>query len=371
MIQGDPFPSVTTLAGECSGSWPGFATAAKETVEAEKKLSMALQPRQDEARLLDADCSLVLFGSFARYEMLEGSDYDWAVLVDGVVNTAHSEQTRTLKTALSDAKLIPPGSTGTFGGLIFSHDLIHFIGGEEDSNANLTRRMLMLLESRPVQLTRGDNSERTWENVVKNVLKRYFEEDVHFRPAQHRVPRFMLNDLTRYWRTICVDYAAKHREQGEQKWALRNAKLRLSRKLLYAAGVAFCLNCELQPPAKHDKAEARGAELFIQSAMDFAKTPPLEYLALFVRDNVPDSGKRARVATSIFGSYSQWLELMSNSETRGAFKKLSHSEAGASEPFQEARKIGTEFACGLRELFFDRRQEQDLIAKLSLDYVGF
>jgi len=107
------------LADECGCSWPGFATAAQETEKAEEKLHKALKPKHDEARILDADCSLILFGSFARCEMLEGSDYDWAVLVDGVVNTAHSEQTRAIKKALSDAKLIPPGSTGTFGGLVF------------------------------------------------------------------------------------------------------------------------------------------------------------------------------------------------------------------------------------------------------------
>ena len=229
----------------------------------------------------------------------------------------------------------------------------------------------MLLESRSVQLAPGDNSERTWENVVKNTLKRYFEEDVHFRPAEHRVPRFLLNDLTRYWRTICVDYAAKHREQGEQKWALRNAKIRLSRKLLYAAGVSFCLNCELQPPSKKGKVEVQRAEVFIQSAMEFAKTPPLEYLASFVKNNVHDISKRKRVATSVFGSYSQWLELMNDSNVRDVLKNLSHSEADGSAPFQNVRKIGTEFACGLRELFFNRREEQDSIAKLSLDYVGF
>ena len=39
----------------------------------------------------------------------------------------------------------------------------------------LTQRMLILLESRPVQLTSGDTStNRTWENVVKNVFEAVF-----------------------------------------------------------------------------------------------------------------------------------------------------------------------------------------------------
>src|SRR5579884_2243242 len=218
MAQENPFQSVSTLAGECGCNWENYLDAAEETKKAKEKLLKALEPKAGNARILDADCSLVLFGSFARDEMVDGSDYDWAVLVDGVVNTTHSEQARAVQEALARAKIISPGTSGIFGGLIFSHDLVHYIGGGEDSNANLTRRMLMLLESRAIPLVPNDNSERIWENVVKNVLKRYFEEEVHFRPGSHRVPRFFLNDLTRYWRTICVDYAAKHRQQGEQKW---------------------------------------------------------------------------------------------------------------------------------------------------------
>ena len=127
--------------------------------------------------------------------------------------------------------------------------VVHRIGGGADSNANLTRRMLMLLESRPFSLSAADSADTVWENVLGNILERYFEEDVHFAPAGERtVPRFLLNDLTRYWRTIAVDYAAKHREQDGKKWAVRNAKLRFSRKLLFASGLAFCLSCQLDPP---------------------------------------------------------------------------------------------------------------------------
>lgn len=371
----EPFATVKKLAKECGARWNGYNMAYQSTLVAEKKLRKALISKSSTKRLLDYDSSLILCGSFARYEMTSGSDYDWVLLIDGVVNNDHATQARRINADLESAKLIPPGASGTFGNLIFSHDLVHRIGGGADSNANLTRRMLMLLESRPLALSSDDASQQVWENVLKNILQRYFEQDVHFSSAHEcRVPRFLLNDVTRYWRTICVDYAAKYREQDGKKWAIRNAKLRLSRKLLFASGLAFCLNCELCPPAK-PKLSARlpagSPQPFIESAMRFARTPSLEYLALFVDLHVKGRSKRKKVVGLIFGSYDKWLKLLAKNEVRKHLAKLSHQDAKMDPTFQKVRKIGKDFAKGLQLLFFNRDQDDDQIAKLCLDYVGF
>jgi predicted nucleotidyltransferase len=371
MTKTDPFPTVRQLERECRGRWNAYRLAADQTAKMERRIRKALKSAHQQARFLDVDSCLVLFGSFARYEIDKGSDLDWAILVDGVVNASHSEQTRATARALSDAEIVPPGTSGIFGGMVFSHDLVHFIGGTRDSNENLTRRVLMLLESRFVKGLPGSISERIWENVVKNILKRYFEEDVHFRPGQHRVPRFLLNDITRYWRTICVDYAAKHREQDGKKWALRNAKIRLSRKLLFAAGIAFCFDCQLSPLANRGTRGVPSAQAFIQSALQFAKTPPLEYLAQFVMAHIKNLEKRQRICRNIFGAYNRWLLLIGDGKVRRTLARLSHSEAATNLEFQKVRNIGSEFASGLRELFFNRSKEEDKIAQLSLEYVGF
>jgi len=289
-----------------------------------------------------------------------------------VVNISHAEAAKTLEKAFVEAQLISPGSSGVFGNLVFSHDLVHRIGGGADSNANLTRRMLMLLESRPF-----DGSSHVWDNVVGNILERYFEEDVHFSPMGERtVPRFLLNDLTRYWRTICVDYAAKHRDQGDKKWAMRNAKLRLSRKLIFAAGLAFCLSCQLDAPNDHQidlfsGSWRRDKQPFIQAAKMFAQTPPLEYIAKFVCAFVPDEKKRLRVANLVFGAYNEWLMLISDADARRGLEGLSHANASNDVVFNKVREIGKAFADGLRLLFFNRENDSDPIANLSLDYVGF
>lgn len=370
----NPFPTIDRLARECAAKWDSYALVAKQTAEGEETLRAALEKADAHERLLDSDSALILFGSYARHEVVEGSDYDWGFLVDGVVNAHHAEQARAIEVALKEAGLKSPGATGTFGNLFFSHELVHCIGGGADSNANLTRRMLMLLESRCINASSTDNALHVWRNVVSNILERYFEQDVHFRiDGKRRVPRFLLNDITRYWRTICVDYAAKHREQQGQKWALRNAKIRFSRKLLYAAGLAFCLSCELDPPQTAETLGTHDAnvQLFIQAALKFADTPPLEYLAAFVEDFVQEPGRRRRISKKIFGAYAEWLILLNTRSDRETLESMQHDNAANDLLFQSIRKNGSEFASGLRELFFNRNEDPDPIANLSLDYVGF
>src|SRR4029077_15479746 len=141
-----------------------------------------------------------------------------------------------------------PGPAATFGSVTFSHELVHHIGGHSDSNRNTTQRILLLLESTPI------GSADAYQRVVRAVLGRYLDNDISFLTRsrsgkRYKVPRFLLNDIVRYWRTVCVDYATKFRERQGAEWALRNAKLRMSRKLIFASGLVMCFSCYLKPPA--------------------------------------------------------------------------------------------------------------------------
>jgi predicted nucleotidyltransferase len=198
------------------GQWKSIA-AAKTGAEAMRHELESIAIKMD----LPADCSLVVFGSLARGEWTDGSDLDWVLLVDGQVSGAHYDAMLKLRQSFEQRH---PGSTGTFGGLAFSHDLVHLIGGQDDTNRNLTLRMLLLLESAPV------GGADAYNRVINALLDRYLIEPSSF--SKTVTPRFLLNDLVRYWRTIAVDYADKFHDQAGAKAVLRNVKLRFSSKLI-------------------------------------------------------------------------------------------------------------------------------------------
>src|SRR5437660_1841267 len=103
---------------------------------------------QELGKYASEDTSLVVFGSLARGEWTSGSDLDWTYLIDGQANSDHLRIVQQIQSLLQQKqnkkKFRPPGPTGTFGNMAFSHDIIHQIGGQSDSNKNTTWRILLL-----------------------------------------------------------------------------------------------------------------------------------------------------------------------------------------------------------------------------------
>jgi len=194
--------SIVELEQKLGVEWVHLKTARELTRKKRDELERSLTDSSDAPRISSEDLSIVVFGSFARDELTSNSDSDWTLLIDGSAHPNHFE------TMLRAKKIIekqsnPPGREQTFGGMAFSHELVHQIGGEDDTNSNTTRRILLLLESVAI------GQSIAYDRVVKNILKRYLHEDLTFanRTSNYHVPRFLLNDFARYWRTMAVDFA--------------------------------------------------------------------------------------------------------------------------------------------------------------------
>jgi hypothetical protein len=236
-----------------------------------------------------------------------------------------------------------PNPVGSFGGLTVSHDLIHKIGGDDDTNRNTTQRILLLLESTPI----GDDTG--YRGVVRNVLRRYIEEDL-LGPADspYRVPRFLQNDLARYWRTITVDFAHKRRVRGSG-WALRTAKLRMSRKLIYAAGLLSCFSCETEFAAQARALGRADTPRVVAHLEALVRKTPLDIVARFVLQYF---GELSGCARDLFGAYDEFL-CMLNDSRREHLDALSAEAAGEDLVYDEVRAMGQRFQDALTRMFFE------------------
>lgn len=230
---------VDFLEKQLGANWAAIRKARALTFEKRSTLQKAFEEQ------ISPDTTLVVFGSIARLEMTSRSDTDWILLVDGQAIPEHSELKLDIVEKMKRRELSEPSKTGPFGRMVNSHDLIHEIGGEDDTNSNTTRRVLLLLESLPI------GNQEAYNRVRRQILNRYVRDDrglVH-ASGQFRIPRFLLNDLTRYWRTVTVDFVYKQRAEAGRKSFLRNAKLRMSRKLIFASGLLRCFFCQIDPQA--------------------------------------------------------------------------------------------------------------------------
>lgn len=320
----DSTDPVHQLAAKLGVEWPSISAAAVASEDRIRSLHLALTPFTTE------DTSVVVFGSLARRELTAGSDLDWILLVDGSANPDHLEDSLSIEASLQEEAVKRPGPEATFGGLAFSHDLINYIGGGDDTNANLTRRMLLLLESLCI------GREDAYRRVVSNVLSRYIVEDYGWMHGRNpgNVPRFLLNDMARYWRTLAVDFAYKRRQRAGRGWALRTAKLRLSRKLTYAAGLLMCFRCATRPwgvvDAPHEDVEHAALDVVDRLRAYVRMTPLAMFAGLFLEnDQLRDA------AAAMFGAYDEFLAILADGEKRKRLDGLSQPDDVATDPIYQ------------------------------------
>jgi predicted nucleotidyltransferase len=336
-------------------------TAREASLKKRKELDELLST--EIGKYASPDTSLVVFGSLARGEWTTGSDLDWTYLIDGGAKSAHLEITQDIQRVFKENGLDEPGPTGTFGNMAFSHDIVHQIGGQNDTNRNTTQRILLLLESTPI----GERRE-AYDRVIRAVIDRYLEEDTHLLTRDlksYRVPRFLLNDIVRFWRTMAVDFANKQRDRAGKGWGLRNAKLRMSRKLIFASGLLVCfssrLDADLQNKISTDTNDVRFQ--LGNHIRDYVRLAPLQILERFIkRYDIPDS-----TARDLFDSYAKFLRILDDEASRKALDALRSEDSETDSTFQQIREISETFQGALDDIFFENRQ----IARLTREYGVF
>jgi hypothetical protein len=325
-----PLDDLAALAGR---DFPQLFAARERTAE-----GLAERSKRLESLTHDRDASVVLMGSWGRGEVTQSSDDDFMLLVHGKELPG-----REVEPTIGDLAQIldsEPGTQGIFGAPAFSERLIEDIGLDEDDNKNFTRRLLLMLESVPVT---GDEVYRT---VRTEVLDRYLDESI----KAYRPPRFFLNDVVRYWRTICVDFAGKEHE-GPNKWGLRNAKLRTSRKILFAGGLLPILEC-----FRFDSPQIRD---YLEEQLDLLPTDRIA--SSFLVHDAIEPGART------FAAYDEFVGQMDDPEFRDQLASTVRHSRGGSAAFSDVRRLGHELQAGLLALLYETRE----LPKAVRDYAIF
>jgi hypothetical protein len=162
----------------------------------------------------DRNDIVVGVGSYARREVAEGSDVDIFFLsTQSVVPAAEAQEIFIPK--LESLGFKPPSSGGVFENALAVSTLRDNIGGTEDTNETITRRMLFLLEGEWLFNETGFRTTRT------EIIQAYLKDT----PGEGHLCKYFLNDVVRYWRTICIDYEGKTRFRNKPR-GIRYIKLR-------------------------------------------------------------------------------------------------------------------------------------------------
>jgi len=208
----------------------------------------------------------------------------------------------------------------------------------------------LLLESRPV------GRRDAFDRVINHVLTRYIAEDARFLQVSARfyVPRFLLNDFARYWRTMAVDFAYKRRTRAGKGTAIRNLKIRMSRRLIFASGLPACFSghvlltsSELSAPIHTPNALH---EFVLHLRRILARTP-LEIVA-----SVIDRHEHLRpIGAQLFGAYDVFIAALRDKEKRDRLDNLAPEAEDRDSIHQELRRASHQFRDAVPALFLDER----------------
>jgi len=306
----------------------------------------------------NAPSDIIAFGSLARREFTPASDFDYLVVAhhldprprgprDLLTTADRLRSEMAMQQGMAEGSEVPsPGGTKLFGVIVSAMDISERIGLQDDTNHDHTRRLLLLEES--VSLLQPERHR----SLVTTILGRYL--DGYAGEPKHGVPRFLLNDVVRYWRTLTVDYQAKVWGNAGS-WGLRYLKLIVSRKLAYAGTLASLLTCSDDEPAT------------VEHLVDQFETPPLARLAQLHLHLADDEPALEALSTALTTA-DAFIERSSDSEWRERVKRVTDLSSASSNPdFEEMRRRARELQAALEVIFFDSHA----LASKSRKYLSF
>lgn len=264
---------------------------------------------------------VVTVGSFARGEASHQSDIDFYLIYDDLKDLDMKDVESTcdnIKEIIEQSGIRMPSPTGAFNEVVKRSEFLENIGGNNDLNESLTRRMLFLLECKWLC------NQSSYETLYEKIIHKYVKDTI----TQHQMCRFLLNDIIRYYRTMCVDFEYKTTEAGKS-WGDRNIKLMFSRKLIYFSGILV-----VAETVQHTWLSKRN---ILKNS--FYNTP-IERI-----ENI--CGNKSN---KMLGMYDEFLDAMSRTEIRDMLNATTDDRSTHNEEFRTLKNKGHHFSLELSKL---------------------
>lgn len=265
---------------------------------------------------LGSDIAVVTNGSFARREASELSDLDFYL----VGTEQPTDEMRSVVCKIIEKHVPkPPSARGAFDSNCCYEQFLKNVGGVEDDNITMTKRLLLLLEGEWLY------NQSCFTQLRSDLIKFYVSDAI----TEKQIALFLLNDIIRYYRTVCVDFNYKTVEKGKP-WGIRNIKLIFSRKLFYFAGlVAVAETVNMSP----DEKRTRLLELFSMSPLELLRT------------------KFGSEFSSASDMYEIFLKGMSDLDIRKELEGVDQLESSKSDLYRHYKNLGHRFTGELYRLF--------------------
>jgi hypothetical protein len=250
--------------------------------------------------------TVAVAGSFGRMDASDNSDCDLLVVLQDNLSpeeaSAQAHYDRVWQAMSKVQGFSKPKPGGIFARPTTRSQLLDNkkVGAADEDMRVFAKRLLLLMECQPVY---GDTA---FQELVKSVIDGYAGGYVADDPRKEWV--FLINDLVRYFRSLCVNYQWDFRNEP-RKWVLRNIKLRHSRVVMYAGLLALLGECSKD---REDK---------VTWLRDRLMLTPLERLAWVYAANNDQSFFR------VAGFYDCFLHLLNKRDVR---EELSIDPSGPS-----------------------------------------
>lgn len=197
---------------------------------------------EERDRVLGTRTTVYVTGSCGRGDMGAASDLDpYVVSLGGRMSSGRSADFENsvdsaLKTAIARVGLPELDAGGNYARLVSAESLTEHLGAKEDDNSDaLTRRMLLLLESKPLI------NPAAYGELMTKVIDAYWKnEDQH--PNDY-LPIVLVNDIVRYWRILLLNHESNLLKKSRKQILSSEETMALRRYSSYKLRVPRCLSC--------------------------------------------------------------------------------------------------------------------------------